>query len=351
MNLPQPLTHVWTYNERDDAFWKEHLEDFVPASIIDGHLHVFRTQDRIHEMTDAMRRQYWVGELVEPCDAVNTARCQAITFPGRTVRNVAFGFPDLDFAIDPANEYLRRECVARGWWCNCVTVPQWTTKELEARIAHPGIIGLKPYYTLIQRTPDSRDTFIEASIYDFLPRHHLEVAQRHKLWITLHVPKAGRLGHPDNIREIKEIRSDFPDIKLVIAHYGRCYTLAHAEESLPQLAGDDGLFFDSSAVVNPDVHTYALKTLGTSRIIYGTDNPIFYMRGRRAFAGRSYRNHTNHPFYFNKVREAPEIEANYTLFMYEELLALKQACQTLKLSQSAVQALFHDNCLNLINRK
>ena len=52
---------------------------------------------------------------------------------------------------------------------------------------------------------------------------------------------------------------------LVIAHLGRCYTLPHAEEALPQLADDDGLYFDSSAVMNPDVYRFALKTLGPRR--------------------------------------------------------------------------------------
>ena len=132
--------------------------------------------------------------------------------------------------------------------------------------------------------------------------------------MTLHVPKADRLGHPANIAEVKEIRRKYPGVKLVIAHLGRCYTMPHAQEAFPHFADDEGLYFDSSAVLNADVHRLALETFGPKRILYGSDNPVFYMRGRRLFSGRQYINHTDYPFHFNRDRESPEIEANYTLY-------------------------------------
>ena len=74
--------------------------------------------------------------------------------------------------------------------------------------------------------------------------------------------------------------------------------------------------------MNPEVHRFALATLGPGRILYGSDNPVFYMRGRRQYVGREYRNRTSFPFFFNQQREPPEVEAKYTLYMYEELAAL-----------------------------
>jgi hypothetical protein len=193
-----------------------------------------------------------------------------------------------------------------------------------------------------------RDKYIESSIFDFLPRHQLEVLDDRGAWVTLHVPRAGRLGHPDNVREIREIRRRYPRVKLVVAHLGRSYTLPHAEEGLLPLADDEGLYFDNSAVLNREVHDLALKHIGPRRILYGTDNPIFYLRGRRQWEGRAYRNRTSHPFWFNKERESPEIEARYTLYMYEALRALKQACEKNGLGREAVQAIFRDNAAALI---
>ena len=101
----------------------------------------------------------------------------------------------------------------------------------------PGVIGVKPYYALISRNRETRDAHLEASIFDFLPHHILEVVNDRHAWVTLHVPKAARLGHPDNIREMREIRRRYPESSLVIAHLGRCYTEPHALEALPLLAG------------------------------------------------------------------------------------------------------------------
>jgi hypothetical protein len=208
---------------------------------------------------------------------------------------------------------------------------------------------VKPYYALISRQAETRDAHLEASIFEFLPPHQLEVLDARQAWVTLHVPKAARLGHPDNVREIREIRCRYPRLKLVIAHLGRCYTEAHAREALPQFADDPGLYFDTSAVLNPACQRLALEHFGPRRIIYGSDNPILYMRGRRQYHGRTYVNRTSHPFYFNRERESAAIEAGYTLFMYEDLRAIKQACADLGITDRAdLEAIFHDNAAHLI---
>jgi predicted TIM-barrel fold metal-dependent hydrolase len=168
--------------------------------------------------------------------------------------------------------------------------------------------------------------------------------------VTLHVPKAERLSHPDNAREVREIRRRYPNIVLVIAHLGRCYTEAHAREALPQFADDPGLYFDTSAVLNPICHRIALEHFGPRRVLYGSDNPILYMRGRRQYRDRTYLNRTNYSFHFNQDREPPEVEATYTLFMYEDLRAVKQACGELGISgRSEIEAIFHDNAARLID--
>ena len=210
------------------------------------------------------------------------------------------------------------------------------------------MLGVKVYYAMIGHDATSRDKYLEADIFDFLPHHQLELLDQRHAWLTLHVPKADRLGHPRNISQIKQIRREYPNIVVVIAHLGRSYTMPHARESLPQLADDEGLYFDNSAVLNPDVHRYALETLGPARILFGTDNPIFYMRGRRQWHGRTYVNRTDYPFHFNSRREPPEVESRYTLFMYEALRAIRRACDELGLSRSQVEAIFHGNADRLI---
>ena len=344
---PLPLHHVWTYNDVDRAFWEEHLEGWAPRRITDAHAHVTKKEFRREPMTEEMRRQFWVNELYEPMDAETAAHCDRICYPGREVGRIALGTVSLACDIETANEYLRVECVEHDWQALISLIPQWPAERLETELMKPGVLGVKPYYTLIGHDPATRDTHQEASIFDFLPHHALEVLNDRGSWVTLHVPKADRLPHPDNIREIREIRRRYPDVVLVIAHLGRCYTEPHAREGLPPLADDPGLYFDNSAVLNPAVHRLALELLGPERILYGTDNPVFFMRGRRQWQGRKYINRTSHPFFFNREREAPEIEAGYTLYMYEALRTLKDACGALGYGRREVEAIFHDNAARL----
>ena len=346
---PLPLHFVWNYTDVDRAFWAEHFEDWLPRRILDAHTHIADPRLRLAPMTEAMRRQYWVNEVFEPIDAPTAERCHQVVFPDRNVRCLAFGVPDLDFDVDGGNRYLEAECPRRGWHSLAVTPPQWTQAQVATCLDRPGVIGVKPYYALISRNRETRDAHLEAGIFDFLPHHILEVVNDRHAWVTLHVPKADRLGHADNLREVRDIRRRYPHLVLVIAHLGRCYTEAHAREALPHLADDPGLFFDTSAVVNPASHRVALEHLGPRRLLYGSDNPIFYMRGRRQYRDRTYVNRTSHPFHFNRDREPPEVEARYTLFMYEDLRAIKQACEELGITgRPELDAIFHDNAARLI---
>jgi uncharacterized protein len=347
-----PLYFHWQYTDVDRRFWEEHLEGWLPRRIIDAHTHVMDARFRTKPMTEAMRRQYWVSEVFECIDAKTAEHCVHTVFPNREVRCLAFGFPDLDFDIEGGNAWLREECAQRGWFNLAVLCPQWTQEQVTAALDRPGVIGVKPYYSLISANRETRDAHLEASIFEFLPHHILEVLNARHAWVTLHVPKAARLGHPNNIREIRELRRRYPDVVLVIAHLGRCYTEPHALEALPLLADDPGIYFDTSAVLNPASHRVALQYIGPERIVYGSDNPILYMRGRREYRDRTYINRTSYPFYFNKHREPPEVEANYTLFMYEDLRAIKLACEQLGIvERRQIEAIFHDNAARLMQLK
>jgi len=346
---PTPLYFVWSYNDVDRAFWAQHLEDWLPRRILDAHTHVMNPALRLAPMTDEMRRQYWANEVLEPIAAPTAQHCHSMVFPGRDVNCVALGMPDLDYALEAGNEYVRLECLRRGWHSLIVVRPQWTAEKVAAELSKPAVIGIKPYYALISLNRQTRDAHLEAGIFDFLPHHILEMVNDRHAWVTLHVPKAERLGHPENIREIREIRRRYPSAILVIAHLGRSYTAPHALEGLVPLADDPGIYFDTSAVLNPACHRMALQHIGLERILYGTDNPAMYMRGRRQYRARTYVNRTNHNFHFNKDREPPEVEAQYTLYMYEDLRALKQACEALGIvERRQIEAIFHDNAARLI---
>jgi len=346
-----PLLGPHTYNDVDRAFWREHLKDWIPESIIDAHVHIADPALQIETITDEIRRSYWVMELSDMQDFKTYDHCYRTVFPGRTVSSIAFGMPNLGWDIESVNAYVAEGARQRDSFSLAVVRPTWVAEQVRDLLRRPGVIGVKPYYSLIGYDRHGRDKHIEASIYEFLPHHQLRVLDEYHAWVTLHVPRAGRLAHPDNLREVREIRQRYPRIKLVIAHLGRSYTLPHAREGLLPLAGDEGLFFDISAVLNPEVLELALEHLGPQRLLYGTDNPVFYMRGRRQWSGTTYRNRTSQPFYFNTEREPPEIEAGYTLYMYEALRALRRAVEKTGLDRDAIEDIFHRNAERLIRAR
>jgi len=345
-----PLHHVWKYTDVDRAFWQVHLEGWLPPRIFDAHTHVNEPRFRLEQTTDAMRRQYWVNEVAEPIGAADADRCHAIIFPGRKLSCVAFGLPFLDYDLDGSNASLQEECVKRGWYRLAVVRPQWPAEKVARELDLPGTLGVKVYYSLISHDPLTRDKHLEASIFDFLPHHQLELLDQRGAWVTLHVPRAGRLGHLDNLAEVRRIRREYPNVVLVIAHLGRCYTLPHAQEAFPALAEDDGLYFDTSAVLNPQVLRLAIETFGPRRILFGTDNPILYLRGRQQWDGAKYAYRTDYPFYFNRDREPPEVEAQYTLAVYEGLRALKETCSACGLRRDDVEAMLFGNAQRLADR-
>ena len=345
-----PLFHVWTYNDVDRAFWARHLEDWVPPKMIDAHMHICDPALRVEPMTETMRKSFWVHEVNEAHDAPTVDKCHALVYPDRQVNVIAFAYPSCEWDLDGANDYLAREMPPRGSHWLAVVTPHCSPEKVLDLLRQPGCIGIKVYYSLISHNRETRDEHIEASVFEFLTHEHLEVVNAHKQIVMLHVPKADRLGHPDNIREVQEIRRRYPDLTLILAHLGRSYTEPHALEGLVPLAGDPGLYFDNSAVLNPATHRIALQHIGWRNILWGTDNPVFYMRGRRQWKGRTYINRVSYPFHFNQERESPEVEATYTLYIYEALKALKDVCREMDLGPTEVQAMMHDNVRSLIDK-
>lgn len=111
------------------------------------------------------------------------------------------------------------------------------------------------------------------------------------------------------------MRQKYPDIQIVIAHFGRSFTPVYLKCALKQM-GDDiaGFYFDTAAVLNPDVYSLAFEHLSLKQILYGTDAPIMLWHGRRRWTEQAYINLVREPYSWNTHEEGEEIEAGYTFF-------------------------------------
>ena len=302
---------------------------------------------KIETITEEMRRDYWVNELSHAEDPDSAERNHAIVYPGREVTSVAFAVPNLSWEVEGSNLDLMPRALAKGWRTLAVVRPTWRGEQIAWWLDQPGCIGVKPYYALIGYDAATRDRYIEASIFDFLPHHQLEVINARGAWVTLHVPKADRLGHPDNIREVQEIRS-LPSGKARRSPTSaQLHTAARGRGTRPAEGRPRSLFRQLRRAQSRRAPLRPRNHRARSHPLRHRQPHLLHARAA-AVVGRTYTNRTNHDFYFNKEREAPEIEAQYTLYMYEAMKALKDACADLGLGRDAVEAMFHGTSARLI---
>ena len=263
---------------------------------------------------------------------------QDVLFPGRQAGMLALPWPLAEGDMPANNAYLASLVKAHGVTALMSIRPEWGAEYVERQLLEGGFAGFKPYPYMA-----SAQKGAEVSIFDFLPRSQLEIADRHGKAVLLHLPRRGRLADDDNIREIREIVQKYTGLRLVIAHFGRCFNVKYLTQGLAKLGGDVGaVWFDTAAVINPVVHREALQSLRTDRILFGTDLPILLWHGKRMWTETDYFNLCREDFSWNK-HPYPEEEAGYTFFVYEQLKAMLDCLEQSGASQKDIQDIFCNN--------
>jgi len=318
------------------------LNRWLPERIIDIHCHVSLAAHCGPVSPERLKGNWAMDVGIEQSWESLRANRQRL-FPGQKVGALVFGnvFKEVDIAAN--NAYVLQGCrEPANRACALFTVrPEWPAAVVEQAL-QDGFLGIKPYPDLAPA-----DT-LEVSIFQFLPREHLRVLDSAGGILMLHLPRAGRLADPDNIREILTIHGEFPNVRMIVAHVGRCFCLPTAQRGLPQVAEAKDILFDISANLNADVFRFALDTVGPERLLFGSDLPITLMRGVREHVGERYINFTDGDYPWNTNRKSPEEEANYTFYLYEELRALKRAVDAAGLGTEAIRQILYTNSSRLL---
>ncbi len=329
-------------NDVDRDFYARHLKDFLPARIFDFHAHVGEAR-HFQPLSLQRLKANWALECgyILPFDDLREG--YARLFPHSEVRQLCFGFPIQEARLDNLNDYVAERIARRDTFGLYISSPGEPPDDLRRRLLKGGFSGLKPYPDLVRGKAEA-----DVSVFDVVPREHLAVAEDLGLLVLLHLPRPARLKDPANVAELKEIARNFPRLKLVVAHVGRSYCISFAREGLPALSDCANFLYDISAVLNPDVLEFAIRELGPSRILWGSDFPILFLRGRQEWRGDKYVNFTSQPFMWNIERRPPAEEAQYTLYAYEALRALRAACERTRLSREDVAKIMYSNAMELM---
>jgi predicted TIM-barrel fold metal-dependent hydrolase len=331
----------------DQAFYREHL-GFLPSRMIDVHSHVWLRASRVRS-GGAPRGPTWPGRVADENAVEDLLKSYLLFFPAQSVTPLVFGPATRAFDLDASNRYVSHAASDYGLPSLLVTTPEWTAQHLEQQVAEGGFVGLKPYLEFAPSEIPSDSI----TVFDFLPHHHLEVADHHGWIVMLHIPRRERLRDSLNLAQVLEIDKRYPGIRLVLAHIGRAYCPEDVGEAFAILK-DTRVCFDLSANTNAGVMEQLLRAVGPKRVLFGSDQPVVRMRMRRICENGFYVNLVP-PGLYGDVSEDPHMREvtdregeTLTFFMYEELLAFRRAATALGLGPGEIADIMYENAATLL---
>lgn len=339
-----PLFEV---TENDRKIYEGQIKDFLPDRIIDIHTHVWKGVDT----NRSERNVSWPARVAPHNPIEDITEAYKLFFPGKTVTPLIFGNGIESLAdVGPRNDYVVESMKRSGYPALYYCHPEQTADEVEREIFKHGFLGIKSYLSL---SPAYIPTD-EIRIFDFFPPHILEMINKNKLMVMLHIPRSGRLRDPVNVEQIKMICEKYPDIRLVIAHVGRAYCKCDVGNAFEELKDYKDLCFDFTANCNPYIFEQMLGCVSTDRIMFGSDEPILRMRCHRIEEDGRYVNIIPKGLYGDvsgdkNMREVSGAEADaITFFMYEEIIAMKTALAARGMGKEEAEKLFFSNADKLI---
>ncbi len=341
---------LFEIKEVDRKFYKDRIIDFLPDKIIDLHTHVWLDEFKKKNREDKLRTVTWVNLIAEDNSIEDLMETYELMFPSKQVTPVIFSSLERGDRIDDANEYIQQSGDKWAVPTLLFACPWWSSDELEKKIKAGGFLGIKVYLSL----SDPKIAANDITVFDFLPRHHLEVIDKLGLIVMLHIPRKDRLKDPVNLAQIKQIHDEYPNLKLVIAHVGRAYCDGDVGDAFEVLKSCDRLLYDFSANTNSWVFEQLIKAVGPGRIFFGSDMPILRMRMKRITRGGIYVNVVPKGLYGDvsgdkNMAEVDGSEAEeLTFFMYEEINAFRMAAKVCKLGASDIEDVFFNNAAELV---
>jgi len=342
-----PLFEV-TANDR--RIWEEELKDFLPDRILDAHTHVWLEEffpPKPLKPGESNRCVTWPSLVARDNSIEDLQETYRLMFPGKEVTAMMFSNSGRSKA---ANDYVAQASRSSGFPALYFSAPEQSADEVEDAIRSGGFLGVKSFLNLSPMyLPEA-----EVRVFDFFPKHQLKRMDEMGAIVMLHIPRPGRLKDPVNLHQIKELKSRFPNIRLIIAHIGRAYVKENVGNAFEILDTMPDLMYDFCANCCEYAITEVLRHAGPKHVMFGTDFPILRMRTHRIEENGTYINLVP-PGLYGDPKQDPhlrEVSAEegekITFFAYEELLAFKRACTTLGLTKQDVEDIMYNNAANLI---
>lgn len=327
-------TGHWTFTQTDAALAAE-LDSFLPARLFDIHAHWYRTQDLGHPSPELTAQ----GPSTVAWDAWKSYLGQ-ITGEGRLAGGLFFPYPVKNGDVEAGNAFLAEQVRERELTRGLVVVtPQSSRKRMGDYLGSGRILGFKPYhvYAPVAQTFD-------AGIEEYVPEWVWELAHAHGAVIMLHLVRTGALSDPGNQESLLRLCGKYPKVKLVLAHAGRGFHAPNTIRALPVFAKVENVYFDTSAVCEPDAMMAIAKECGPRRLLWGSDFPVSQQRGKCVTVGDAFS--WISPRRIDTDPSAPVCHP--TLVGLESLRALQLAAHLMGWTRQDVEDVFFNNALRLL---
>jgi predicted TIM-barrel fold metal-dependent hydrolase len=311
----------------------EEYSEWLPPVVIDAHAHANLPEHVI----DIPEKAYNHMISTFPAYTIEESqRVHAIFHPGTKIRSIRFANVFKGIAHPTANAYLMGEC-PEGDQVALYGIPDDVHYTMDLMV-DPRVAGLKMYYSYLD--PNA------SQVYEIFKPEILEMAERESIPIILHTPRV----ITESVSDILAMKTDFPQLKISIAHLGSSkFDIPRLQDAYDVLAESTDVVMDTALNPSEIVCYRAIKTFGSNRIMYGTDEPFNLLRsvpyihpskGQRIITSHFY--HWQDPVEYSEYRDL----ANGAVHAHWLCLdALRAAIEKLPSEDQdrAKLNIFHDN--------
>ena len=303
------------------------LDAFLPDKLFDAHMHI--SEFPFYGKEYFGFKEYY--EDMAPLLCGRKVRCNALATPTDELKTAEGHKSTIDFFKNQLNEYP--ENVGE-----ILVKPEESAEEIESHLVHKNIKGLKCYHIYANR----HDTF-NSDINEYLPASACEVANKHKMAVTLHMVKDAALADPENMKQIKEISKAYPDMTLILAHSARSFAAWTAIENVAELRDFENVWYDFSGVCESTGMMQILRKIGVSRCMWGSDYNVSMAEGKAISLGDN--------FYWINSNDLKNFVSKTPMRTWhtgtENMMAVRQASQLLDLTAKDIEDIFYNNAARL----
>ena len=329
------------FNESDRSIYEKEFRDWLPEKIFDSHVHVFDENNfkPDYKLPEKSCYQKFNGTFtLEQCLEIVD-----VLLPDQEFSMNCFGSPDTEADLEAASKYTGKIVDNKRIFGMALVSPKDKIETIKHRINDYGLIGYKPYRNFV----DWMD-YEAVTIFDMLSPEQMEFANEKGLAITLHIPKAARLADPSNQKQMVEICQRYPNAKIIFAHVGRAYFMDNVIGFLDNISKCDNAYMDTAMVNHPDVLEYAFNNFPRERIVFGSDAPIAFLRGKSVEINNQYAYLMGEDYAIGSTIYDANKVVQFTSFFYEQLRGIKEAAIKVDLSRKEIENFFYNNINNLV---